>query len=279
MNNGRDKLLLQSSEDQISSFEVRGRYDLRSLQQSRQALSLRHRNGRAKALGELNRTRRKVCFYLGTDLVAQQGSGGASNAERQYGAARCYLERVEYAVSPIQRDRRLSVPRSIHTMARGAASGYAPADVSAMVEDINLAYLPHNVAPEVLMITTLPPNVGLQSAVQIQTDPNVEASGLNPAIFGGIAQIPPRRIFQRGAVSLQWQAEDRNGDELEYALYYRAVNENTFRLLKDELRDNFYTVDSAALSRWAVHLQDRCLRQAGQSRWQGSQRRALKRID
>jgi hypothetical protein len=55
-------------------------------------------------------------------------------------------------------------------------------------------------------------------------------------------------MFQRGARSFQWQAEDRNGDTLEYAIYYRPLNETTFRLLKDKLRDNFYTIDGATLA-------------------------------
>jgi hypothetical protein len=46
---------------------------------------------------------------------------------------------------------------------------------------------------------------------------------------------------------LQWQAEDRNGDQLLYSVYYRSVGETTFHLLKDELRDNFFSVDGAAL--------------------------------
>jgi hypothetical protein len=47
---------------------------------------------------------------------------------------------------------------------------------------------------------------------------------------------------------LQWTAEDRNGDKLEYSVFYRSVNEQNFRLLKSDLRDNFYTVDGAALA-------------------------------
>lgn len=79
-------------------------------------------------------------------------------------------------------------------------------------------------------------------------DPNIEASGLDPVLFGMVVQAPPRRLFQRGARSLQWQAEDRNGDTLEYAVYYRAVNETSFRLLKDHLRETFFTVDGASLA-------------------------------
>jgi len=116
------------------------------------------------------------------------------------------------------------------------------------LEDVSIAYLPRNVAPEVLSITVLPPGVSLQQQLQMPTDPNVEASGLDPAIFGMGVQAPPRRIFQRGARSLQWQAEDRNSDTLEYAVYYRSLGETNFRLLKDHIRDAFYTVDAASLA-------------------------------
>jgi hypothetical protein len=116
------------------------------------------------------------------------------------------------------------------------------------MEDVSVAYLPRNVAPEVLSITSLPIGVGLQQVAQIQIDPNVESSGLDPSLFGAVAQAPPRRLFQRGARSFQWQADDRNGDTLEYTIYYRPLNETTFRLLKDKLRDNFYTIDGATLA-------------------------------
>jgi len=117
----------------------------------------------------------------------------------------------------------------------------------ARVEDVSLAYLPRNVAPEVTQIQVLPVGVALQPAVQIPVDPNIETSGLDPSLIGPQVQIPPRRMFQRGAISLQWQAEDRNGDTLEYTVYYRSVGENTFHVLKENLRDNFYSTDSATL--------------------------------
>jgi len=123
-----------------------------------------------------------------------------------------------------------------------------PRSTQPQLEDVSVAYLPRNVAPEVLSINVLPPGVSLQQQLQMPTDPNVEASGLDPTIFGMGVQAPPRRIFQRGARSLQWQAEDRNGDTLEYAVYYRSLGETNFRLLKDHIRDMFYTVDAASLA-------------------------------
>jgi len=123
-----------------------------------------------------------------------------------------------------------------------------PRSTQPQLEDVSVAYLPRNVAPEVLSINVLPPGVSLQQQLQMPTDPNVEASGLDPTIFGMGVQAPPRRIFQRGARSLQWQAEDRNGDTLEYAVYYRSLGETNFRPLKDHIRDTFYTVDAASLA-------------------------------
>jgi len=116
------------------------------------------------------------------------------------------------------------------------------------MEDVSVAYLQRNMAPEVLAITILPIGVGLQAMPQVPADPNEESSGLDPSLFGMVAQIPPRRVYQRGARSIQWQAEDRNGDSLEYSIYYRALNEKTFRLLKEKVRDNFFTIDGATLA-------------------------------
>jgi hypothetical protein len=116
------------------------------------------------------------------------------------------------------------------------------------LDDVSIAYLPRNVAPEVLSISVLPPGVALLQQIQIQMDPNIESSGLDASMFGMIAQAPPRRVYQRGARALQWQGEDRNGDTLEYAVYYRSLSETSFRLLKEHVRETFYTVDGASLA-------------------------------
>jgi hypothetical protein len=142
----------------------------------------------------------------------------------------------------------ISSPRARFIQWRATVRASGSAGAPSWVEDVSVAYLPRNVAPEVLSITALPIGVGLQQMAQVAVDPNVESSGLDPSVFGPVAQVPPRRFYQRGARSFQWQAEDRNGDTMEYAIYYRALNEQTFRLLKDKLRDNFYTIDGATLA-------------------------------
>jgi sugar lactone lactonase YvrE len=120
---------------------------------------------------------------------------------------------------------------------------------AASLSEVNLSFLARNIAPEVLTIQVLPTNIGLAANPPVQLDPNIELSGLDPALFGVV--VPPssaRRVYQRGARSVQWTAEDRNGDKLVYDIYYRETNETTFKLLKENLADTFFTIDGQSLA-------------------------------
>ncbi|MCW5962194.1 MAG: hypothetical protein KIS76_18685 [Pyrinomonadaceae bacterium] len=115
--------------------------------------------------------------------------------------------------------------------------------------EVNVSYLGRNIAPEVLSIEILPTNVGLLPNPPIQLDPNIEISGLSAGDFGLVdAAVPPRKVFLRGARSIQWNAEDRNEDTLEYSIFYRETGESSFKLLAEKLTDNFYAVDGTALA-------------------------------
>lgn len=121
---------------------------------------------------------------------------------------------------------------------------------SASLNDVSVSYLANNIAPEVLSIQLFPTSVGLFANPPQIIDPNIENAGLDPTAFGLPASvaIPPRRAYQKGAKSLQWTAEDRNADMLIYTLYYRGINEKDFKLLRDNLTDNFFTLDGLALA-------------------------------
>jgi hypothetical protein len=121
--------------------------------------------------------------------------------------------------------------------------------VPASVSEVNVAFLARNIAPEVLSIQVLPANIGLAANPPMQIDPNIELSGLDPVAFGiPNAPVPPRRVYQRGATAVQWNAEDRNGDKLLYDVYYREIGDAGFKLLRDNLSDNFYTIDGLSLA-------------------------------
>ncbi|MFM9905477.1 MAG: hypothetical protein ACKVQJ_13015 [Pyrinomonadaceae bacterium] len=120
---------------------------------------------------------------------------------------------------------------------------------TARLNGVNVSFVARNIAPEILSIQILPTNVGLAANPPQQIDPNIELSGLDPIIFGiPNAAVPPRRVYQRGANSLQWTAEDRNGDKMVYDIYYKEVSDTAFRLLRSDLTDNFIAIDGQSLA-------------------------------
>lgn len=125
-----------------------------------------------------------------------------------------------------------------------------PADSQeASLSEVRVSYLPTNIAPEILSIEVLPGNVGLAPQPQVPVDPNIVTSGMDPADFGIIVPpTPPRKLFQKGAQSLTWTAEDRNDDDLVYAIYFKEVRDAEFKLLKKDVTDPFYTVDGLAFA-------------------------------
>ncbi len=124
-----------------------------------------------------------------------------------------------------------------------------PSATAASLNEVNVSFRGRNIAPEVLSIQILPTNVGLAPNPPVQIDPNIELSGLDPADFGLPAtSVPPRKVYQRGARSLQWTAEDRNGDKMVYDVHYREAGESTFKLLRENISENFYTLDGQSLA-------------------------------
>ena len=245
--NGRDTLLLQSTEGQVSSFIVRGREVFAA--SSNQGKLFRFSNDPVSE-GTFESAVRDTKLVSSWGRIWWQGQGSIELQTRTGNSERPDMTWSDWSAPYTDpRGAQVTSPRARYIQWRARLRSVGTTGTAlARLEDVSIAYLPRNVSPEVLSITVLPVGVGLQQAVQIQTDPNIEASGLDPSLFGPVATVPPRRVYQRGARSFQWQAEDRNGDTLEYAIYYRSLNESSFRLLKDKLRDNFYTVDSAALA-------------------------------
>ena len=117
---------------------------------------------------------------------------------------------------------------------------------------MKIPFLQQNFRPEITNVDVLPPGVLLQKT-PINTgnnfNPNDPATIRANARAGQvrIQALAPRRIPQRGAQSFQWTATDKNQDILTYDIYYRAENERTWKLLKRDLEDNFYTISSDTL--------------------------------
>ncbi len=56
-----------------------------------------------------------------------------------------------------------------------------------------------------------------------------------------------RRTFQKGLQTFQWKADDDNGDDLTYDVFYRREGETTWRPLKTGLRDTLLVWDTSSV--------------------------------
>ncbi len=115
------------------------------------------------------------------------------------------------------------------------------------LREVVVSYLPRNVAPKLNSVMVLPSGVALAALPQPMGDMGADFTGGEPGAAPAPMQLPPRKLYQRGALSLQWQAEDRNSDVLEYAVFYRSALGSEFYPLKAAFRESYYTVDANAL--------------------------------
>lgn len=125
---------------------------------------------------------------------------------------------------------------------RGAQSGTA----SSQLQSVVVAYLPRNQAPDITSVSVMAPGLALQE-MPMAIDPSIVSSGLDPQLFGVATNVPPRRFFQKGARTLNWQASDPNDDTLTYKVFYRTLGESEWHLLADALSQTYYTIDGNRL--------------------------------
>lgn len=52
--------------------------------------------------------------------------------------------------------------------------------------------------------------------------------------------------YAKGYLGARWLASDENGDTLAYKLEIRGINESTWHLLKDDVKDKYWSWDSSA---------------------------------
>jgi sugar lactone lactonase YvrE len=243
-NDGRETLVLQSDESQISTLTAVGqnfyatssnqgklfRFGTETVAEGSYESAVLD----AKSVAAWGR----IWWRSAGNVQIQTRSGNTEKPNETWSAWSAALTDAKGA--------QIASPKAKYLQWRTVLRGSATA---ANLSEVNVSFLARNIAPEVLSIQILPPSVGLAANPPVQIDPNIELSGLDPQIFGipNVA-VAPRRLYQRAATSLQWTAEDRNGDRMEYAVFYREAGETSFKLLRDNLIDNFLTIDGQTLA-------------------------------
>jgi len=122
--------------------------------------------------------------------------------------------------------------------------------VSPLLRKISLYYLQTNLAPEITKLTLLPANVvylkpPIQTEVIWGVDTNI--SEKNEEQEEAEAIIIPKKAEKKGFQTAVWEANDENGDSLNYSISIRKEDENKWRILKENWNEPIYAFDTLSL--------------------------------
>ncbi|HXE76098.1 MAG TPA: hypothetical protein VNN18_10750 [Candidatus Xenobia bacterium] len=124
---------------------------------------------------------------------------------------------------------------------------------------VSVAYLRRNVAPVVETVIVQAPGIGIRSLpavgkesepAQLELPPTGGRQGTlpqPPPQAGQRIEPPPQGVTDPATRSVIWSASDDNDDALVYSVYYRGENETRWNLMKDNLKDKYYTWEAATL--------------------------------
>lgn len=103
-----------------------------------------------------------------------------------------------------------------------------------LLKRVDVAYMQENIRPEI---------------ASIQIDPRKAEKKPSPPSAPPSAQKAPGSEPSAGGAerTVEWQAIDPNNDSMEYTIYYKGVDEQTWKLLKDELEKASYSWDSTSM--------------------------------
>ncbi|MGH9775452.1 MAG: hypothetical protein ACRD50_10955 [Candidatus Acidiferrales bacterium] len=138
---------------------------------------------------------------------------------------------------------------------------------------VSLAYLPHNIAPEIDAIVMQNPGIRAQgfpggaplggtAPVQLRM-PGSRTPNFAPVDQSEVAtepqqgahmQAPPQGFAVKGYETVLWSAHDENEDALVFSLYYRGEGEKSWKLLKSDLHQEYYSWDTTTMPDGAYYL-------------------------
>jgi len=129
-----------------------------------------------------------------------------------------------------------------------------------LLTSVTAAYLPRNSRPRVTSITVHPPGTVFQRPFPV--DPEIAGfEGDLPdkranQTTGSSSPSLGRRVYEKGLMTFVWRAEDENGDDLSYDVFYRREGETSWKLLKRGMTDQILVWDTTSVpnGRYTVRI-------------------------
>lgn len=127
------------------------------------------------------------------------------------------------------------------------------------LDSVAVSYLPQNNRPAVRSITVIP-QWGASSGGKAAAAPATQTAGtasysITVTESGDAAQptsagTPSQSVQRQGGqqLLLSWQADDADGDRLQYTLWFKGEDEQEWKRIKDQLAENTYLLDADLLA-------------------------------
>jgi hypothetical protein len=184
--------------------------------------------------------------YWGRVTSEFTGQGSVSIETRSGNVSRAQKDWSPWAQL---KDGRVQSPAARFLQYRATVTG------AAKLNDITVAYEMKNVPPVIEAIEVTPANYKFPAP----TPPsNASPSSLTlPPLSNATTASTPSRgssdsgssatlTYAKGFIGARWLASDENGDTLAFKIEIRGVNETTWKPLRDNLRERYYSWDSTA---------------------------------
>ena len=127
----------------------------------------------------------------------------------------------------------------------------------AELEEVDVAYQMKNVAPVMEELEITPANYKFPAPSNPSAASNpgpltLPPLGRNHAPSPGLSGLSgesgssPSLTWSKGSIGARWLANDDNGDTLAFKVEIRGVNETAWKVVRDNLRERYYSWDSSA---------------------------------
>ncbi len=100
---------------------------------------------------------------------------------------------------------------------------------------VSVPYFQRNLGPEVTMIDIVAEQERSEGPPKMPTQPRMQDTEQELQMAKGPLN---------GRRTIRWQAKDPNNDQLQYSIYFRGIEEQVWKLLKDEVKTTSYPLDT-----------------------------------
>lgn len=119
------------------------------------------------------------------------------------------------------------------------------------IRRVEAAYRNRNATPSIDSFTALGPSeVFARSATggsNVFETTAPDEKGIFSSLEEAKPEGAPRKLMRKGYRTLTWKAADPDGDALTYDLHFKAAGSSRWLLLREELREAFYSFDTTSL--------------------------------